>query len=209
MSGPIEIILIVALIGYVLVRRFTGEPVEGKRMLLVPAVIAVVGAVNLREVPHSPAAIGMLVATAVISVVLGVLRGFSVRIYERDGHAMMRYTWVTAVLWVVNIAVKLGSGLLAGAVGLHAGGGITFSLGLTVLAEGVAILAKGVRGTGRIPWSRGRGDAAPVPSPMLDSMQRKARDAGDLRGMRSFAPVLDGLRDAAADRRNAHPGARR
>ena len=122
---------------------------------------------------------------------------------------MMRYTWTTAVLWVVNIAVKLGSGLLAGAVGLHAGGGVTFSLGLTVLAEGVAILAKSASGTGRIPWSRGKRGGAPVTSPMLDAVQQKARAAGELRGMRSFAPVLDGLRDAAAERRNSHPGARR
>ena len=38
-SGPVEIILIIAAIGYVLTRRLIGEPAEVRRMLLVPVVL--------------------------------------------------------------------------------------------------------------------------------------------------------------------------
>src|ERR1700753_3833124 len=100
MSGPAEIVLIVAAVCYLLVRRMAGEPAQAKRMLILPVVLIAIGISDLSGHVSSSMSLLFLVATAAISVVLGALRGASVRISQRDGVAFVRYTGVTIVLWV-------------------------------------------------------------------------------------------------------------
>src|SRR5690348_13921652 len=84
-SGPVEIILIIGAVGYILARRLLGEPAEAKHMLLLPAVLAGVGLIDLTKVPQSPVSIGFLVGTTALSLVVGLLRGASIRVFDKDG----------------------------------------------------------------------------------------------------------------------------
>jgi hypothetical protein len=92
MSGPVQIVVVLAAVGYVLVRRVMGEPAQAKRMLVLPAVLSLIGLSGLSGQVTTPLSLLFLVATAAISVVLGALRGASVRIWQRDGLAFVRYT---------------------------------------------------------------------------------------------------------------------
>jgi hypothetical protein len=43
MSGPLEIVVILAVVGYLLARRVIGEPAQAKRMLILPVVLSLIG----------------------------------------------------------------------------------------------------------------------------------------------------------------------
>ncbi|MBE1463508.1 DUF1453 family protein [Kibdelosporangium phytohabitans] len=177
MSGPVEIVLIIAVIAYVLGRRLLGEPVQGKRLLLLPAVLLGAGLLDLTKVAQSPASIWFLIATTVLSAVLGLLRGASTRVFEKDGVVHLRYTVMTLVLWAANIAVKFGAGAVLGTVAPNAdrGNGMMFTLGAGLLAEGLVVLSKAVRSEGRIMWAKGRNGQPHRMSPRLDAMQQQAQ----------------------------------
>jgi hypothetical protein len=182
MSGPVEIVLIVAAVCYLLVRRLMGEPAQAKRMLILPAVLTVIGVTQLSGQVSSPTALVFLVGSAAISVVLGALRGMSVRISERDGVAFIRYTGVTIALWAANIAVKLGANFALGAIDPKAGGaasaGLLFTLGVGILAEGLVVLVRALRNDHSVVWSPERDRTQRRTSP-LDNLQRTLNSHDD------------------------------
>lgn len=182
MSGPIEIVLILAAVCYVMVRRVIGEPVEGKRMLILPAVLLAIGLSDVSGDTHSAASVMFLLATGGASIVLGALRGASVRVSERGGLAFVQYTGVTVALWVANLAVKFGANAVLGHVDPHAAGtgsnSLFLTLGLGMLVEGAVVLARALRKDHRVIWSKGGKDGEP----------------------HTMSPFLDGVRDSLAGR---------
>jgi hypothetical protein len=161
MSGPIEIVLIVAAVCYVLVRRIMGEPAQGKRLLILPVVLGLIGLSDISGDLKSQSMIAFLAVSVGISVVLGALRGLSVRIAERDGIAVVHYTWVTVVLWVVNIGAKFGANVAFSAIDPHAGSqasnSLMLTLGVGMLVEGLITLARAMHSGHQIIWDNGRG----------------------------------------------------
>ncbi|GHF53072.1 hypothetical protein GCM10017566_28070 [Amycolatopsis bartoniae] len=174
--------LVIAVIAYVLIRRLAGEPAQAKRMLVIPAILVIVGLKDLHGV--TGAALAYLVVTGLVTVVLGALRGASIRLFQREGVVFMRYTAVTLGLWVLNIAVKFGSSFLMHvldpAAATAAGNTLMLSLGLGVLVEGLVVLAKAVRGEGRILWEKGRDGGPHRSAQWLDDLQRRYSGRGPL-----------------------------
>lgn len=84
MNGLVEIIVIVVVIGYLLVRRLSGEPAEGKRMLMLPAIITAIGLMDLGKVTQPGVSIAFLIATTAISLGIGVV-AWSKRSRVREG----------------------------------------------------------------------------------------------------------------------------
>ncbi|AHH98421.1 DUF1453 family protein [Kutzneria albida] len=176
MSSPVQIVLVLAAVCYVLVRRMMGEPAEAKRMLVLPAVLGAIGLSQVSADLKSPLSILFLVLTAGISVVIGALRGASVRVSARDGLAFVQYTGVTVALWVANLAVKFGANFVLRAIdpqdAAALGNSLLLTLGAGMLVEGLVVLAKAVRGEGRILWAKGKDGAPHQLSPWLDSLQQ-------------------------------------
>lgn len=175
MSAPLEILLVVVLVGYMLIRRLLGEPAQAKRMLVLPAVLTVIGLSSAKDVLHDPVQLGFLAVTTLIGVGIGALRGLSVRVYVQDGIANMRYTAISVVLWVVNIAAKLGGNFLLTAVDPHADSSSTLmlTLGAGLLMEGVVVLAKAMRTGGQVIWQQGKDGAPHQTSPFLNDLQSR------------------------------------
>ncbi len=199
MSGPVEIIVIVAAVVYVMARRLIGEPAEAKRMLLLPAVLTVIGVADLGKVAQSASTIAFLVGTTAVSMVIGLLRGASIRVFARDGIVIMRYTVVTVVLWAVNFAIKFGAGFALGAIdpaAAHAASsGLLLTLGAGMLVEGLTVLAKAMRSEGRIVWQKGRDGQPHTMSPYLDDLRRTVRPNDWSRGSDAPWPARDDPRD--------------
>jgi hypothetical protein len=149
MSGPVEIVVILAVVGYLLVRRVMGEPAQVRRMLILPAVLTLIGLSDVSGGIRTPLSLMFLVGTAAVSIVLGALRGLSVRISQQDGIAFVRYTVFTIVLWVVNLAVKFGANFALGVIDPKAaaavGNSLLLTLGLGILAEGGVVLYRALR----------------------------------------------------------------
>ncbi|WP_409182826.1 DUF1453 domain-containing protein [Amycolatopsis sp. VS8301801F10] len=203
MSGPVEIVLIAAAIGYLMVRRVIGEPAQAKQMLILPAVLTIVGLSTLSGEVKTAASLVFLVGTAAISVVLGALRGATVRISQRDGVAFVRYTAVTVGLWVANIVVKVGVNLALDAFDPQDAGGVSNSLLLTlgvgILAEGLVVLYRALRAGHQVMWAQGSDGAPAQTSPLLDNLQR------NLTGRPAGWNTQSAADDARPTRRNLVP----
>jgi hypothetical protein len=208
-SGPVEVVLILAAVGYVLVRRVMGEPAQGKRMLILPAVLVVIGLSDVSGDAQTAVPLLFLVVTGGISVLLGGLRGLSVRLSERDGLAFVNYTGVTVALWVANLVIKFGGNFILAAVDRHDAAAVSNSLFLTLgagmLAEGLVVLARALRTDGRIIWAQGEDGAPHTMSPFLDGLQSRATGGTSAGRGGSLAPE----RDAARQRRFDAPGEER
>ncbi|WP_406641760.1 DUF1453 domain-containing protein [Amycolatopsis sp. WGS_07] len=207
MSGPVEVVLIVAAVGYLMVRRMIGEPAQAKQMLILPAVLSVVGLSTLSGEVKTPASLVFLVGTAAISIVLGVLRGASVRISRRDGTAFVRYTALTVGLWVANIVVKVGVNLALDAFDPQDAGGVSNSLMLTlgvgILAEGLVVLYRALRAGHQVMWTQGKDGAPAQTSPLLDNIQRNLTGRAAQWDTRSQHDMSE--RDTRPARRNLVP----
>jgi hypothetical protein len=237
-SGPIEIILVAAVVCYILIRRLMGEPAEGKRMLLLPAILTVVGVVDITKLTQTPVSVTFLVASAAFSMVLGLLRGRSIRLFPQDGLVFMRYTGVTVALWVLNLAGKFGANIILRVADPHAvasvSSGLYLTLGAGMLCEGAVVLVKALRTDGRIVWAKGKKGQPHTMSPFLDALQsritgtdtdtdtdpgpdaplvhpqdRPRRDATPPRPADTFASLVTALRETSPRDRRGHPRDRR
>lgn len=182
MSGPIEIILILAAVCYVLFRRMLGEPAEARRMLILPVVLCAIGVASVSHDATSAVPLLFLIGSGAISVVLGAVRGLSVRLSDRGGLAFVRYTWVTVALWAANLAIKFGGNVLLRLADPHAATAVSNSLLLTLgaglLVEGLVVLARVLRTDSRVIWSKGKGGQPHRISPFLDGMQDSMNGRG-------------------------------
>jgi hypothetical protein len=234
-SGPIEIIMVIAVVCYILIRRLMGEPAEGKRMLLLPAILTVVGVVGITKLTQTPVSVAFLVASAAFSMALGLLRGRSIRLFPQDGLVFMRYTGVTVALWVANLAFKFGANIILRVADPHdvasVSSGLYLTLGAGMLCEGVVVLVKALRTDGRIMWAKGRKGQPHTMSPFLDALQsritgtdtdpgpdappvhpqdRPGRDTLPSRPADTFASLVSELRETSGRRdRGGHPRDRR
>lgn len=179
MSTPVEIVLVIGAVLYVLARRMSGEPAQARRMLVLPVVLVAVGLSDLKGATLTGSSATFLVVTVAISILLGVLRGASVRLSDRDGIVFMRYTWVTVALWVVNLAVKFGANIALGAIdpqaGATAGDSLLCTLGIGMLCEGGVVLLRALRTGSRVVWTHDAGDGRRRVSSPLDRLRDRDR----------------------------------
>jgi len=134
----------VAAIVYVAARRFAGEPLEGRRLIVLPVVLTIVGATRLDHLHATPVEVAVLVAEAAVAVVLGAVRGLTVQVFDRDGHLWYRYRPLTLVVWLGSMLIRLAFTQLPGV----SGAALLGVLGLSLLAEALVVgkraLAAGV-----------------------------------------------------------------
>ena len=143
--APVTIVLAVVAVGFVLWTRMKGQPLEAKRLLVLPVVLVVIGITDLTgtSAPHlSRTDVAFLAAGVAISVVLGAARGATMELYPKGGELWQRYRPATVALWIALIAAKLILGAIAGAAGASGGGGtnsLLLTLGVSLLAEAAVV----------------------------------------------------------------------
>ena len=105
-----------------------GQPLKLRRMLLLPAVLTVLGIIDLTgsSAPHLTSKdIAFLVVSVAISAVLGAARGVTVELYPQQGELWLRYRWITVGLWIALLAAKLILIAIASAAGEQRAAGPT------------------------------------------------------------------------------------
>jgi len=161
--SPLTIVLAVAAVGWVLWSRMKGQPLQAKRLLVLPAALTVLGITDLTgsSAPHLTAKdIGFLVVGVGLSAVLGAARGATIELYPHGGELWQRYRPATVALWITLIAAKLIVMVIAAAGHASAGGGtssLLLALGVSLLAE-AAIVAPRALSTG-LPFAAGHQDS--------------------------------------------------
>ncbi|WP_037913951.1 hypothetical protein [Actinacidiphila yeochonensis] len=141
MSGPVNALVILAVIGLVVARQLRPTAVGGRRWWLIPAVLAVFAlrdSGGIIDRNHQHAAVALFAAELVVAAVTGVLWALTTRVWrEADGSAMAQGTKATAVVWVLGIAVRVGLYAIGSAAGVHQGSGTV------MLAVAAALLIRG------------------------------------------------------------------
>ena len=113
--SPIEIAVLVAMIGYAVYRQSQRHEVIGSRRFKLAIIYAVVGvAVGGFSRPDTLAEWGLLVASLALSVVVGLARGRLTRLWAEDSPDGRRVysqgTALTIGLFVTMVVVKFGLG---------------------------------------------------------------------------------------------------
>jgi hypothetical protein len=144
----LTIVAVVGIVAYVIGRQLIGEPLRGKRLLILPAVLAVVGiadmAGNHGRHPTATDIVLIVIGTAIAAVV-GVRQGLSMRLEARRGHLWGQMPVRGLWLWVALVATR---GMLDGlgyAVGAHVATGsaaILLALGVNRLAQAVVVVPR-------------------------------------------------------------------
>ena len=149
--SAIEILAVLGIIGYVIFRQVQGEPLRGKRTVLLPAVLTVIGFLNLHGSGGARLAgadVTCLVIGTAGSVAIGLAFGAVMRLESRGGFLWaqlpLRWVWLWAALagWRVAVIV-LASGMHAHVAASSAT--LLLSLGANRLAQAAVVV---VRATG-------------------------------------------------------------
>jgi hypothetical protein len=142
-----SVLIALVVIAFVLVRRFAGMPVDGRRLALLPVVLTIWGINSLAQgfngTLHAYGTdVGLLVLGALLALGGGLVRGLTVKLYPREGRLWYRYTWITVVVWVGLILLRVLQLTIGGAVGADTSvlaAALPLMLGLSLVGE-VAVL---------------------------------------------------------------------
>jgi hypothetical protein len=139
------VLVVIAIIGYVIGRQLLGEPLRGKRVVVLPVILAVAGAADLGTHGHHvrPADVVCLVISGLIVVTIGLLQGRKMRLESRNGalwgQMPVRGLW----LWVLLVASRLIMTVIALAVGAKVAGSsapIIMLLGINRIGQAVIVM---------------------------------------------------------------------
>ena len=152
--SPLLIALgVLVVIVIVIVRRFRGEPVDGKDLAVPPLILLGLAVKELWGFDHwTPANVTFLAASVVIGVSFGMLRGASTVLFERGGTLHQKYTAKTMIIWACSLLAGLGLHFGAQLIGAEeAVRPMTLSIGLSLLGEAITCGGRGLRSG--IPFS--------------------------------------------------------
>lgn len=152
------VVAICAAVGYTVVRRSIGEPLNVRDLFVAPLVLAGAGLYGLKDVPNLTVVdIAWLVVTGLVGLVFGMVRGSTVRLVVRDGALWQRYPARTYGVWVVSLVVNAGLGFVATHAGMHEDARpVMLSIGIGMLGESVAVGLRAL--TTGLPFSPQRRD---------------------------------------------------
>jgi hypothetical protein len=119
MSGPLQVIIGIAVLGWILYNQLRVRPFSPRR-LRIAGILGVVGLVEVVSTAgaHPVSVVGwtLLVTGLVVGAALGLLRAATVRLWVRDGVVYTQGHAMTAALWIVGIGIHIGLDVLAGAI---------------------------------------------------------------------------------------------
>ncbi|MYS22903.1 hypothetical protein GA0115240_145827 [Streptomyces sp. DvalAA-14] len=143
----LELLAAVGVVVLVIGRQLRGEPLRGKRLVLLPAILTVIGAVDLGRGGHHPTAtdIGCIVVGALIAAGIGVAQGSVLRLEHRGGGLWGRMPVSGLWLWAGLVVSRLAMMGIAGSMGAHVAAStapILLMLGINRLGQAAAVVPR-------------------------------------------------------------------
>ncbi|MBP2319983.1 hypothetical protein JOF56_000368 [Kibdelosporangium banguiense] len=140
----LKIVAVIAIIGYVIARQLLGEPLRGKRLILMPAVLTVIGIVDLGKSTQHLAGvdIAFIAASAVLAAGVGVWQGTMMRLESREGVLWGQMPARSLWLWAGFIVARIALNLVANGFGAHVAAStapLLVTLGINRLAQAAVI----------------------------------------------------------------------
>lgn len=140
-----EVIAVIAVVAYVIGRQLLGEPLRGKRLIVLPAVLAVVGVVELAGHSRHPAGladVALLGCGALVAAFIGTRQGMAMRLQARDGVLWGQMPPSSLWLWLALVCSRVLIDVAGGALGAHVAASSTsilLTLGVNRLAQALVI----------------------------------------------------------------------
>ncbi|MCM6775267.1 DUF1453 family protein [Nocardia sp. CDC159] len=183
MSTPLIVAVVAAVVLFVIIRRFRGEPLNAKDLLIPPIPLLVIGVQSLLK--HHPTALDWAWTGVALCIgfALGVWRGTTTRLLTRDGVLWQRYTASTLGVWAVSLVVSVSVGLIGTELGAHTDARpIQLSIGVSLLGEALALGLRGLATGFPFAPERVRKTGSPLePIPVERQRLRAAISAGRIR----------------------------
>jgi hypothetical protein len=139
----LEILAIIGIIGFVIYEQIAGQKLQGKRLVVLPVVLTVIGFADLHGARQlHPADYVWLIVGATGSLLIGLAFGAITRIGSRDGVLWAKmplrglWLWVGLFCWrglIMVIAARSGAHVAASTAPL------LFTLGLNRLGQAAVI----------------------------------------------------------------------
>ena len=177
MHDVLIVLAVIAVVAFVIVRQLKGEPIRGKRLIVLPAVLALIGIVDLTNAGRHPAAIDIffISVSALIAAGIGVGQGLMMHLEPRLGALWGKMPVRSLWLWAALIATRVGLDVIASAAHAHVAAStasILLVLGVNRLAQAAVITARALSaGIPFAPEKDGRG--------LLSGSSGGSGDSGD------------------------------
>jgi hypothetical protein len=207
----LDIAAVVLIVGFVIGRQLLGEQLRGKRLLALPAVLVVIGAVELFGGGHHPGAtdIGLIAVGVVVAAGIGAVQGSMMRLEARAGTLWGQMPGRSLWLWLALVLSRVALIAVASGLGAHVAASaapIILTLGINRLAQAAVIAPRALAaGIPFAPEKNGStflagvfGSSNPAPPPNLAST--RAYSAGERTAGYDWQSGVRLMADRFADR---------
>jgi hypothetical protein len=145
----LTVVVAVALIVYLIGQQLAGTALRGKRVVALPAVLTVIGIVDISgDKAHVGATdVALLVIGAAVAVAIGLGLGAMTRLERRDGSLWAQLPTRGLWLWGGLIASRLAIVGIAHASGAHlasSSSAILLTLGLNRIAQAAVVVPRAI-----------------------------------------------------------------
>jgi hypothetical protein len=152
-TNALNYVITAALVVWVLTRQLRARPVLVRKLFALPVILGIIGIGTLNSAASKGSAhftsndATWLAIDLAVTVVLGLFRGVSIRVYPQDGVLWRRGTWVTLAGWLVSFAVRGAIGVLAADDGarLVASSALMLSFGVSLAVQSAVIYLRGLQ----------------------------------------------------------------
>jgi hypothetical protein len=149
MSSIVEIAVVAAALGYVIVSQVRGQALRAKRLVVLPVVLIVIGLAGLHGMTGVGSAdIACITVSAVIAAAIGFAQGAVTRLQSRNGTLWGRLPAWGLWLWVALIVSRVAMMAAAHAIGADAAASldsVLVVLGINRLAQAGVIASRAAR----------------------------------------------------------------
>ena len=145
----LTVLAAVAVVVFVIGQQLVGSAVRGRRLIVLPAVLTVIGVAELSNSHVHPGALDVLLlgTSAAVAIAVGLCLGAMTRIERRDGHLWTQLPKQGLWLWLGLIVSRLVISGVAHVSGAHVAAGtsaILLTLGLNRLAQALVVAPRAV-----------------------------------------------------------------
>jgi hypothetical protein len=142
--------LVVAIVTYVIGRQLAGQAIQGKRLILLPIVLTVIGVADLagKGTDATVKDIILIGVSAVIALTIGLAQGRAMHLERHDGYLWAQMPAHALWLWGGLIGSRVAIILIAHASGATVAAGtdsILLALGVNRLGQALVVSARAYR----------------------------------------------------------------
>lgn len=152
-TNALNYLAIAALAVWVLTRQLQARPVVVRKLFVLPVILVVLGIGSLNSAVSKSGAhftsndATWLAIDLAATIVFGIVRGASIRLFPQDGVLWRRGTWVTLAGWVLSFGARGAIGVLASDHGAKVVGSsaLVLSFGVSLAVQGAVVYLRGLQ----------------------------------------------------------------